>query len=105
MEKDPKAYTHEVFVGADYLPEELEFLMAIDRYKREMQRPFPTWKEVLDVAKSLGWRKVEHVELDEVFRQLGEAAAARRRQARANSEEASRRNATRRWGSHEKPSK
>jgi hypothetical protein len=38
--------------------EQFEFLMAIDRYKRENQRAFPTWTEVLDVLHALGYRKV-----------------------------------------------
>lgn len=41
-----------------YTDEEREFLTAIDRYKRENRRPFPTWKEVLDLIKTLGYRKV-----------------------------------------------
>lgn len=40
----------------EYTPDELEFLKAIDRYKRE-HGPYPTWKEVLDLLKSLGWQK------------------------------------------------
>ncbi len=38
--------------------EQFEFLMAIDEYKRENDRPFPTWTEVLDVIKALGYRQV-----------------------------------------------
>jgi len=38
--------------------EQFEFLMAIDEYKRRNQRPFPTWTEVLEVIKALGYRKV-----------------------------------------------
>ena len=38
--------------------EQFEFLMAIDRYKRKNARPFPTWTEVLEVIKALGYRKV-----------------------------------------------
>lgn len=38
--------------------EQFEFLMAIDEYKRKNTRPFPTWTEVLDVIKALGYRKV-----------------------------------------------
>lgn len=45
-----------------YDADEVEFMAAVDRYKRENQRPFPTWSEVLEVLKSLGWRKVERVE-------------------------------------------
>ncbi|HCO92893.1 MAG TPA: hypothetical protein DIU00_02900 [Phycisphaerales bacterium] len=46
--------------------EQFEFLMAIDEYKRKNTRPFPTWTEVLDVIKALGYRKVaEPQSLDE----------------------------------------
>ena len=38
--------------------EQFEFLMAIDEYKRNNTRPFPTWTEVLEVIKALGYRKV-----------------------------------------------
>ena len=38
--------------------EQFEFIMAIDRYKRVNNRPFPTWTEVLEVIKALGYRKV-----------------------------------------------
>jgi len=38
--------------------EQFEFLMAIDNYKRTNSRPFPTWTEVLEVIKALGYRKV-----------------------------------------------
>lgn len=38
--------------------EQFEFLMAIDQYKRQNDRPFPTWTEVLEVIKALGYRKV-----------------------------------------------
>ena len=38
--------------------EQFEFLTAIDQYKRTNSRPFPTWTEVLEVIKALGYRKV-----------------------------------------------
>lgn len=38
--------------------EQFEFLMAIDEYKRKNSAPFPTWTEVLEVIKTLGYRKV-----------------------------------------------
>ena len=38
--------------------EQFEFLMAINEYKRKNTRPFPTWTEVLEVIKTLGYRKV-----------------------------------------------
>lgn len=38
--------------------EQFEFVLAIDEYKRLNRRPFPTWTEVLEVVKYLGYRKV-----------------------------------------------
>ncbi len=47
--------------------EQFEFLMAIDQYKRQNDRPFPTWTEVLEVIKALGYRRVaEPTLLDKV---------------------------------------
>jgi hypothetical protein len=40
-----------------YDPDEVEFMTALDRYKREANRPFPTCCEVLQVLKALGYRK------------------------------------------------
>lgn len=47
----------EVHPGAGYTDDEVEFMLAIDRYKRLAQRPFPTWHEVLRVLRELGYRK------------------------------------------------
>lgn len=38
--------------------EQFEFLMAIEEYKKANSKPFPTWTEVLEVIKALGYRKV-----------------------------------------------
>jgi len=43
--------------------EQFEFLMAIDEYKRKNTKPFPTWTEVLEVIKTLGYRKVAESQL------------------------------------------
>ena len=42
----------------DYNDEEIIFMKAMDQYKRDNRRPFPTWSEVLEVLYSLGYRKV-----------------------------------------------
>jgi len=42
----------------DYGPEELEFMQALDHYKRTSGRMFPTCSEVLEVLRSLGYRQV-----------------------------------------------
>src|SRR3972149_11881454 len=36
----------------------LEFIMAIDEYKRVNERPFPSWSEVFEIVHYLGYRKV-----------------------------------------------
>jgi hypothetical protein len=46
----------------DYSAAELEFLAAIQQYKRASGRNFPTWSEVLEVARSLGYAKSAPVE-------------------------------------------
>ena len=43
----------------DYTDEEIAFMKAMDQYKRDNRRPFPTWSEVLEVLRSLGYRKTE----------------------------------------------
>jgi hypothetical protein len=42
----------------DYNDEEIAFMRAMDQYKRDNRRPFPTWSEVLEVLRALGYRKV-----------------------------------------------
>jgi hypothetical protein len=43
----------------DYSDEEIIFMKAMDQYKRANRRPFPTWSEVLEVLRALGYRKTE----------------------------------------------
>lgn len=43
----------------EYTDAEVEFAMAVDRYKRERKRPFPALSEFLAIAVSLGYRRVE----------------------------------------------
>ena len=43
----------------DYSDNEVQFMSAMDTYKRRSGRAFPTWSEVLEVIHSLGYRKVE----------------------------------------------
>lgn len=38
-------------------PDVLEFIHAIDVYKRVHQRPFPNWSEVLEILKGLGYSR------------------------------------------------
>ncbi len=41
----------------DYTSEEIEFMNALDNYKRHSGRMFPTCSEILEVLKSLGYEK------------------------------------------------
>ncbi len=43
----------------DYTDDEVDFMKAMDIYKRRSGRQFPTWSEVLEVLRSMGYRKVE----------------------------------------------
>lgn len=49
----------QVHMGADLSPEAVEFGKAMERYKRQKQRPHPTAGEVLAVLLSLGYRRVQ----------------------------------------------
>lgn len=39
----------------DYRPDEVEFMQALDRYKRSSGRMFPTCSEILEVVRGLGY--------------------------------------------------
>lgn len=54
--EDQEAFQKRVEEG-DLTLEEIEFVRAIDRYKRKFNRPFPTWSEVLAILKELGYTK------------------------------------------------
>lgn len=63
--KSPKTKLHDDEDGKkstatkpDEMPAEvIEFIQAIDTYKRVNQRPFPNWSEVLEIVKSLGYNR------------------------------------------------
>jgi hypothetical protein len=38
--------------------EQFEFLLAIEEYKQQNDKRFPTWTEVFEVIQALGYRKV-----------------------------------------------
>jgi len=46
----------------DYTTDEIEFMSAMDDYKRRSGRMFPTCSEVLEVVRSLGYAKQTHAE-------------------------------------------
>ncbi|MCP4455131.1 MAG: hypothetical protein GY809_27020 [Planctomycetes bacterium] len=55
--------------------EQFEFLMAIDDYKRLNDRPFPTWTEVLEVVKAIGYSKAPAVDHSRAKTQSNEKVA------------------------------
>jgi hypothetical protein len=42
----------------DYSQAEMEFMLAMNEYKQKSGRMFPTWSEVLEVLRALGYEKV-----------------------------------------------
>ena len=45
--------------------ERTQFLRAMDRYKRKTGKTFPSWTEVLDVLRDLGWVSPAKLEAEE----------------------------------------
>ena len=43
----------------DYSCDEVEFMNALEQYKHQTGRKFPTCGEILEVVRSLGYRKAE----------------------------------------------
>jgi hypothetical protein len=43
----------------EYSDAEIEFMQAIQDYKKSSGRMFPTWSEVLEVVQRLGYQKVD----------------------------------------------
>jgi hypothetical protein len=50
----------------EYTEAEMEFMMAMNEYKRSSGRMFPTWTEVLEVLQSLGYEKMVSAALSEI---------------------------------------
>ena len=44
-------------LGLEVDHEVLEFIEALDRFKKQNNRPFPSWSEVLQVLRDLGYRR------------------------------------------------
>lgn len=54
-----RSISGEALSGANYTAEEEEFIRAMQTYMRVTGRRFPSFTEVLSVARALGYRKVE----------------------------------------------
>ena len=44
--------------------EQFEFVMAIETYKKVNHRLYPTWTEILEIVRQLGYRKIAHRNID-----------------------------------------
>jgi hypothetical protein len=54
------------FDGSEMTEDEIEFLLAVASYQKRFRRRYPTWLEVLNILRCLGYRKVaEPVPIDE----------------------------------------
>lgn len=51
----------------DYSGDEIEFMRAMDDYKRRSGRQFPTWSEVLEVVRSLGYSRPVQTATNEIM--------------------------------------
>lgn len=43
--------------GSEMTAEQIEFVLAIAAYQKRFHRRYPTWLEVLNIARCLGYRK------------------------------------------------
>jgi hypothetical protein len=59
-----------------YSDRQLEFLKAVEAYKRDHKRSWPTWCELLDIVDSLGYRQVASPQDAQVGYHLPETHAA-----------------------------
>ena len=50
----------------DYSGDEIEFMRAMDDYKRDSGRMFPTCSEVLEVIRALGYFKLSDEQVDQL---------------------------------------
>ncbi|MFT7487419.1 MAG: hypothetical protein ACI9F9_003280 [Candidatus Paceibacteria bacterium] len=58
--QEPKAKRPTATKPSDMSEELIEFITAMDEYKRAQQRPFPSLGEVFEVLKSLGYERPEN---------------------------------------------
>lgn len=45
-------------IGSEYTQDEVEFILAVERWKKEHDIRFPSYSDILRIAKSLGYRRV-----------------------------------------------
>ncbi len=58
-----RRYVDPTTTEREYTEAEMEFMMAMQEYKRRSGRMFPTWSEVLEVLQGLGYENVPLADL------------------------------------------
>ena len=66
----------------EYSASELEFMQAMHAYKQSSGRMFPTWSEVLEVLRSLGYEKPRSPAVSGTAHVLSAPAAAKAKTAK-----------------------
>ena len=59
----------------DYTNDEIEFMQALDDYKRSSGRMFPTCSEILEVLRGMGYQRIEGTEIEPAESDLAEATS------------------------------
>ena len=78
--------------GADVTTEELVFLKAVERFQHRARRRYPSWREILSILESLGYRKVcraAELDLELIFPLEAALALEHKRNRTVPEEEAS----------------
>lgn len=65
VKRKPGAVHGRNFDGSDYTEDEMEFILAMYRFIKATGKKYPDARDVLGVAKSLGYRKVDESESEE----------------------------------------
>jgi hypothetical protein len=55
----PTTHSGETYPGADLTEPEVEFLLAMAKFQKITGRRYPSWREVLGVVHSLGYRRMD----------------------------------------------
>lgn len=71
----------------DYSEQEIEFMRAMDDYKRDSGRMFPTCSEVLEVIRALGYYQLDDEQIEELGLGFDPAQAESEEEATEEQEE------------------
>lgn len=67
LDRPRAAYFNGTQVGHEYSAEDMEFLKALEQFKQKHRIKFPSAIDHLNVARSLGYRKTIHVDVESVM--------------------------------------